>query len=156
MKAVTSDRHQGHDPKRFILRGKFAPGEERPERAERLLAGLKQGHHTLVSPEAFGQGPRLGVHAVDYLHFLEEAATEWQSLADASDEVLGNVHPVRRQGTTPRVRHQSAPMRSISRASGGRAVIVQSGASPSPGSAAPARVRRRRCPGRRRSGAGCR
>lgn len=101
MKAVFTDRHQGHDPKRFILRGKFAPGEERPERAERLLAGLKQGRHTLVAPESFGQGPRLGVHSVDYLHFLEEAATEWKTLADASDEVLGNVHPVRRQGTRP-------------------------------------------------------
>jgi acetoin utilization deacetylase AcuC-like enzyme len=101
MKAVFTDLHKGHDPKRFILRGKFAPGEERPERAERLMAGLKAGHHELVAAESFGQGPRLGVHSVDYLRFLEEAAAEWQTLADASDEVLGNVHPVRRQGTLP-------------------------------------------------------
>ncbi len=101
MKAVTTDLHVGHDPKRFILRGKFAQGEERPERATRLEAGLKAGKHTIVPAQVFGQGPRLGVHSVDYLRFMEEAATEWKTLKDASDEVLGNVHPVRRQGTMP-------------------------------------------------------
>jgi acetoin utilization deacetylase AcuC-like enzyme len=101
MKAVFSDLSRGHDPKRFVLRGKFAPGEERPERAERLMDGLRAGGHALVEAETFGQGPRLGVHTVDYLRFLEEAAAEWQTLADASDEVLGNVHPVRRAGTLP-------------------------------------------------------
>ena len=101
MKAVTTDLHKGHDPKRFILRGKFAQGEERPERAKRLMAGLKAGKHELVPAQVFGQGPRLGVHSVDYLRFLEEAAEEWKTLKDASDEVLGNVHPVRRQGTMP-------------------------------------------------------
>jgi acetoin utilization deacetylase AcuC-like enzyme len=101
MKSIFSDLSQGHDPKRFVLRGKFAPGEERPERAERLMAGLRAGGHTLVEAETFGQGPRLGVHTVDYLRVLEEATTEWAALADASDEVLGNIHPVRRGGTMP-------------------------------------------------------
>jgi acetoin utilization deacetylase AcuC-like enzyme len=101
MKAVFSDLHRGHDPRRFVLRGKFAPGEERPERADRLIAGLHAGGHTLFGAETFGQGPRLAVHTVDYLRFLAEAAEEWQALADASDEVLGNIHPVRRGGTLP-------------------------------------------------------
>jgi acetoin utilization deacetylase AcuC-like enzyme len=101
MKAVFSELGRGHDPRRFLLRGRFAPGEERPERMDHLLAGLRSGNHALVPAETFGQGPRLGVHAVDYLRFLEEAAAEWQTLADASDEVLGNVHPVRRAGTMP-------------------------------------------------------
>jgi acetoin utilization deacetylase AcuC-like enzyme len=101
MKAVFSDLGRGHDPKRFVVRGKFAPGEERPERIDRLMAGLRAGGHSLVHAEIFGQGPRLGVHSVDYLRFLEEAAAEWRTLADASDEVLGNVHPVRRGGTMP-------------------------------------------------------
>lgn len=101
MKAVFTDLHRGHDPKRFVLRGKFAQGEERPERADRLTAGLQAGRHELLPAEIFGQGPRLGVHSVDYLRFLEEAAAEWKQLADASDEVLGNVHPVRRGGTMP-------------------------------------------------------
>jgi acetoin utilization deacetylase AcuC-like enzyme len=101
MKAVFSDLGRGHDPKRFVLRGKFAPGEERPERMDHLLAGLRSGGHAPVPPETFGQGPRLAVHSVDYLRFLEAAAQEWRTLADASDEVLGNVHPVRRAGTMP-------------------------------------------------------
>jgi acetoin utilization deacetylase AcuC-like enzyme len=101
MKAVFSDLGRGHDPKRFVLRGKFAKGEERPERMDHLLDGLRSGGHALVPAETFGQGPRLGVHTVDYLRFLEDAATEWRTLADASDEVLGNIHPVRRAGTLP-------------------------------------------------------
>lgn len=101
MKAVTTDLHKGHDPKRFILRGKFARGEERPERAVRLEAGLRAGKHEFVPSQVFGQGPRLAVHSLEYLRFLEEAADEWKTLKDASDEVLGNVHPVRRQGTLP-------------------------------------------------------
>jgi acetoin utilization deacetylase AcuC-like enzyme len=101
MKAVTTDLHKGHDPKRFILRGKFAQGEERPERATRLEQGLKAGQHEIVASQEFGQGPRLAVHSVDYLRFMEEAAEEWKTLKDASDEVLGNVHPVRGFGTMP-------------------------------------------------------
>jgi len=101
VKAVYSDLARGHDPKRFVLRGKFAPGEEKPERAERLMEGLIAGGHSLLSATPFGQGPRLGVHSLDYLRFLEEAAEAWKTLADASDEVLGNVHPVRRTGTMP-------------------------------------------------------
>ena len=101
MKAVISDTHRGHDPKRFILRGQFARGEERPERADRLVAGLRAGGHDLVDAETHGQGPRLAVHTPDFLRFLEEAASEWAALPQAGDEVLGNVHPVRRDGTYP-------------------------------------------------------
>ncbi|MEI8145887.1 MAG: histone deacetylase family protein [Alphaproteobacteria bacterium] len=101
MKAVTSDAHRGHDPKRFVLRGRFVPGEDKPERADRLEAGLKAGGHEIVPAESFGQGPRLAVHSVDYLRFLEEAWSQWEVLPNASDEVIGNVHPVRGVVTYP-------------------------------------------------------
>lgn len=101
MKAVHCDRHRRHDPKRFVLRGKFAAGEERPERADRLMAGLKAGGHELVEAERAGAGPILAVHSPDYVRFLEAAAQEWATLAGASDEVIGNIHPVRRGGTYP-------------------------------------------------------
>lgn len=101
MKVVYSEAHRGHDPERFLLRGNFVPGEEKPERAERLLAALDRKRHDLVSPAPYGNGPRLGVHALDYLTFLEAASSEWQQLPGASAEVVGNVHPVRGSGTYP-------------------------------------------------------
>jgi len=102
MKVVYSDEHRGHDPERFLLRGNFVPGEEKPERAECLLAALDHARHTIVTPERHGNGPRLGVHSLDYLVFLEEAAEAWKELPGASREVVGNVHPVRGSGTYPR------------------------------------------------------
>ncbi|MGE0698545.1 MAG: histone deacetylase family protein [Hyphomicrobiaceae bacterium] len=101
MKVVYSDSHRGHDPERFLLRGNFVAGEERPERADRLLAALDRARHTIVEPQKHGNGPRLAVHSLDYLRFLEQASALWQQLPGASREVVGNVHPVRGTGTYP-------------------------------------------------------
>jgi acetoin utilization deacetylase AcuC-like enzyme len=101
MKVVYSDAHQSHDPERFLLRGNFVPGEEKPDRARRLLAALDPKRHVILAPEAHGNAPRLTVHSLDYLVFLQEASEEWRKLPGASREVLGNVHPVRGTGTYP-------------------------------------------------------
>ncbi len=101
MKVVYSDGHRGHDPERFLLRGMFVPGEEKPERADRLLGALDRKRHQIIAPERFGNGSRLAVHSLDYLTFLEHASREWQKLPGASREVVGNVHPVRGTGTYP-------------------------------------------------------
>lgn len=101
MKVVYSEDHRGHDPERFLLRGNFVPGEEKPERATRLLGALDRARHSIVPPEMHGNGPRLGVHSLDYLVFLAEASAAWQALPGASREVVGNVHPVRGSGTYP-------------------------------------------------------
>jgi hypothetical protein len=58
VKAVYSEQHRSHDPQFFLVRGVVKRTTEQPERADRLLAGLKVGKHTLVAPTAFGQGPR--------------------------------------------------------------------------------------------------
>lgn len=101
MKVVYSEHHRGHDPERFLLRGNFVPGEEKPERADRLLASIDRARHAVIAPETYGNAPRLGVHSLDYLTFLETAFAEWQKLPGASREVIGNVHPVRGTGTYP-------------------------------------------------------
>ena len=62
MKAVYSDAHRRHDPQFFLVRGVVKRTTEQPERADRLLAGLKAGKHELVAPTVFGQGPRARVH----------------------------------------------------------------------------------------------
>ena len=60
MKAVYTELHRSHDPQFFLVRGVVKRTTEQPERADRLLAGLKAGKHDLVAPIVFGQGPRAG------------------------------------------------------------------------------------------------
>ena len=101
MKAVYTVLHRSHDPQFFLVRGLVKRTTEQPERADRLLAGLKTGRHELVEPTTFGQGPRLRVHTPEYLSFLAEAWDAWSALGDAGPEMVANVHPVRNAGTYP-------------------------------------------------------
>ncbi len=101
MKAVHSEDHRSHDPKFFLVRGQVKPAADQPERADRLLAGLKAGHHTVVAPQAHGTGARARVHSPDYLAFLAQAWEEWEALPDHGAEMIANIHPVREAATYP-------------------------------------------------------
>jgi acetoin utilization deacetylase AcuC-like enzyme len=101
VKAVYSELHRSHDPKFFLVRGVVKRTTEQPERADRLLAGLKAGRHEIVAPIAFGQGPRARVHSPEYLSFLAEAWDAWSALGDSGPEMIANVHPVRHAATYP-------------------------------------------------------
>jgi acetoin utilization deacetylase AcuC-like enzyme len=101
VKAVYTEKHRSHDPQFFLVRGRVTRTTEQPERADRLLAGLKAGRHELVAPVEFGQGPRARVHSPEYLRFLAEAWDAWSSLGDAGPEMVANVHPVRHAATYP-------------------------------------------------------
>ena len=54
MKAVYTELHRSHDPQFFLVRGVVQRTTEQPERADRLLAGLKAGKHDLVAPTILG------------------------------------------------------------------------------------------------------
>ncbi len=101
MKAVYTELHRSHDPQFFLVRGVVRRTTEQPERADRLLAGLKAGRHRLVEPTTFGQGPRARVHSAEYLGFLADAWDAWSALGDAGAEMIANMHPVRNAGTYP-------------------------------------------------------
>jgi acetoin utilization deacetylase AcuC-like enzyme len=101
VKAVYTERHRSHDPKFFLVRGVVKRTTEQPERADRLLKGLRDGKHTLIEPTSFGQGPRLRVHSPEYLRFLEAAWDEWSALPDSGPEMIANIHPVRHAATYP-------------------------------------------------------
>ncbi len=101
MKAVYSDAHRSHDPQFFLVRGVVKRTTEQPERADRLLAGVKAGKHALVAPTAFGAAPRARVHSADYLAFLAEAWEAWSALGDAGPEMIANIHPVRYAASYP-------------------------------------------------------
>ena len=54
MKAVYTELHRSHDPQFFLVRGVVKRTTEQPERADRLLAGLKAGKHDLILPKIYG------------------------------------------------------------------------------------------------------
>ncbi|MGY4502329.1 acetoin utilization deacetylase AcuC-like enzyme [Bradyrhizobium sp. GM24.11] len=101
MKAVHTELHRSHDPQFFLVRGVVKRTTEQPERADRLLKGLKDGKHQLVEPKTFGQGPRARIHSPEYLLFLSEAWDAWTALGDSGPEMIGNIHPVRHAATYP-------------------------------------------------------
>jgi len=58
--AVHTELHRSHDPQFFLVRGVVKRTTEQPERADRLLKGLKDGKHQLVERPNSG---RARVHA---------------------------------------------------------------------------------------------
>ena len=49
MKIVYSDKHAGHDPQTFVVRGVKQRSAEQPERATRLLAAARSAGHQVQS-----------------------------------------------------------------------------------------------------------
>ena len=89
MKIFYSDVHLQHNPPFEIFDGgEKYPHFEVPERAERILAALKQTDWAeILPPEDFGLDPILAVHDADYIDFLRTSYAEWmQSETDAAYE----------------------------------------------------------------------
>ena len=59
VKAVYTELHRSHDPQFFLVRGVVQRTTEQPERADRLLAGLKAGKHDLVGADRVRSGPEV-------------------------------------------------------------------------------------------------
>jgi acetoin utilization deacetylase AcuC-like enzyme len=108
MKIYYSDAHLQHNPPFEIYDGgEKYPHLEVPERAERILAALKQNTWAeIFAPEDFGLDPILAVHDPDYITFLHSAYHEWlQTEADAGYDktaLLPATFPPRKQRRKPK------------------------------------------------------
>ncbi len=101
MKVVFDSEHRLHDPAFFLVRGQIKSSTEQPERAERLLAGVRDCGFEIDSPTDFGAAPRQAIHSSRYLNFLENAHQEWAALGGASSEVVANIHPLSQPANYP-------------------------------------------------------
>lgn len=101
MKAFYADEQKRHDPKTFLSSGAPQPNPEQPERVERLLSGARAAGCEIVRPRDYGLGPIAAVHTPEYLEFLENIYVRWQRIAEASEEVIPNIHPITRTGRYP-------------------------------------------------------
>lgn len=101
MKAVYDPSQARHNPQFFLVKGRQLASTEQPERAIRLLEGLKQSTIDVVEPENFGRSPLEAIHTQRYLRFLQSAHPQWQELPNASDEVVANIHPIHQPANYP-------------------------------------------------------
>ncbi|WP_137392436.1 histone deacetylase family protein [Rhodoligotrophos defluvii] len=101
MKVVFDDAQKLHDPKFFLSSGAGKPNPEQPRRADILLeAALRAGLERVV-PDDYGLTPVAAVHTPEYLQFLKGIYERWMRIGEASEEVIPNIHPDRRDGAYP-------------------------------------------------------
>ncbi|MCT8972427.1 histone deacetylase family protein [Microbaculum marinisediminis] len=95
MKTVYSDDHRLHAAKKELVDGTLMPAHERPQRADIILARVREvGLGEILAPEDFGVAPLARVHDGRYLAFLESAWDMWKETGREWD-ALPLVWPVR-------------------------------------------------------------
>lgn len=101
MKVYFADEQLRHEPRTFLVSGAQKPSPEQSERARRLLAGAEQAGLAPERPADHGLGPIARVHTPEYIDFLSRIYERWQRIEGASEEVVPNIHPDRRDGSYP-------------------------------------------------------
>lgn len=101
MKVVLSNEQRAHNPRHFLSSGAPQPNPEVPARVDALLSGAKAAGLAPVAPADRCLDPIAAVHTPEYLQFLENIFARWQRIPDASEEVIPNVHPDRRDLSYP-------------------------------------------------------
>lgn len=86
MITIYSADHRYQDGKFELIDGQLQPPVERPQRAEAVLARVREtGLGPVVDAEDFGIGPIERVHAPDFVAFLRTAHDEWRAEHGDSD-----------------------------------------------------------------------
>ena len=79
MKTVYSDDHRLHAARKELIDGTLKPAHETPQRADIILARVREvGLGEVEAPEDFGIDPLGRVHDSRYLVFLETAWSLWE------------------------------------------------------------------------------
>lgn len=90
-----------HDPRFWMLRGVVMANKETPERADRLLAGIRAAGLDVLTPPQADRAPMRAIHTDRYLRFLETGWQDWQQASGAGPEVVANLHPQKAGATYP-------------------------------------------------------
>jgi acetoin utilization deacetylase AcuC-like enzyme len=101
VKLVYDARQTRHAPGMFLVNGAPQPNPEQPERAPVLRAAALAAGLEEVAPADRGRGPLARVHTAEYLAFLEGIHARWRRIEGASEEVIPNIHPDRRDLSYP-------------------------------------------------------
>ena len=91
-----SEKHRLRNPQSELSGGELIRPHESPERAEIILARIREIQLGPVRPpDEFGDDPLLRVHKPEYLRFLQAVWDEWKA-AGMSGEVIAANWPARR------------------------------------------------------------
>lgn len=101
MKVIFDPVQTRHAPRSFLSSGAPAENPERPERAAILLDAARRAGLAEVRPPDLGLAPAAAVHTPEYLVFLRTIHERWLRIEGASEEVVPNIHPDRRDGSYP-------------------------------------------------------
>lgn len=86
MITIYSAQHRHQDGRFELIDGRLQPPVERPQRAEAVLARVREvGLGAVLDPEDFGTGPIERVHAPDFVTFLRGAHDDWRAEHGDSD-----------------------------------------------------------------------
>jgi acetoin utilization deacetylase AcuC-like enzyme len=89
MQIIGSPAHAQHDPPFEILDGQRTAYFETPRRAAIIAEALAAaGFPAPLAPRAFGLGPILAVHMIDYVEYLERAYRRWVAAGRSPEGVL--------------------------------------------------------------------
>jgi len=92
MKAFFHPLQNRHVPETYFSRGQMRAPQELPERAARIIEGLKQLGCAVEEPRDHGVDAIGRVHDLGYLRFLQSAHRRWRALPeDWGGEVMSNI-----------------------------------------------------------------
>jgi acetoin utilization deacetylase AcuC-like enzyme len=81
VQTIYSDRHRAQAGRAELIDGQLLPCFERPERADLVLAAVRDaGFGDVVEPAVHGRGPLERVHTPAFVEFLERAWVEWTAV----------------------------------------------------------------------------
>ncbi len=96
MKTIYSPEHRLQQGRGELNDGQLMPCFEKPERAELVLARVRdQALGEVLPPRTFGRAPLARVHADNYLSFLETAWDAWVAEHGDAHDALPLIWPVR-------------------------------------------------------------
>lgn len=94
MRVFWDEAQRAHAPRFFMLRGVIGTNYELEGRANALLAACRDLRLDIAAPPPADQAALLAVHTPDYLAFLRDAWSLWQSVPGAGPELVPNHHIV--------------------------------------------------------------
>jgi len=102
MKIIFHEDQRFHDPKHYLSSGSVRANPETPGRIDALLAGGIELGLKVTAPADSGMSPIAAIHSSEYLTFLKNIYSRWQQIEGASEEVIPNIHPDRRDASYPK------------------------------------------------------
>ncbi len=102
MKSIFSGAQLGHEPSRFLSRGNIVDFPDVPDRARRLLEGVRKAGADVHAARGFDRQHFAAVHSWRYLEFLEKAWRAWKRGKGAFNEVMPSLRPVEKLARYPR------------------------------------------------------